>query len=177
MKPDMVGAPRLWTPEGFRDDGWRHAGASEEAAGGEAVILSLVAFQKLRADRRNAMVGRLGVLLEPAEPVTAIVPSLGDLALVALAFPAFSDGRSFSKAEVLRRRHGWAGPLRAVGDVLIDQIPHMLRTGFDEFEVSDPTALKRLAAGRVGGVPLHYQPAAQAARGYGGYVWRRKPAA
>ena len=167
--------PRLWTPEGFRDDAWSHA-ETFEAGGNAAVILPLAALQALDAETRKAMSGRLGVVLAPAEPVEAIVPFLADLALVALAFPAFSDGRSFSKAELLRRRHGYAGPLRAVGDVLIDLIPHMLRTGFTEFEVKNPTALKRLAEGRVGGLPLYYQPTAKPADSLGGYSWRRRPA-
>ena len=47
---------------------------------------------------------RLGVLLAPAEPVSAIAEDLPHLALVALVFPAFNDGRSFSKAELLRSR-------------------------------------------------------------------------
>lgn len=169
--------PRLWTTEGFREDAWRHVETLESVGGNEAVILPLAAFRVLDADARSAMAGRLGVVLAPGEPLDAIAPYLGELALVALAFPAFNDGRSFSKAELLRRRHGYAGALRAVGDVLIDQIPHMLRTGFTEFEVRHPTALKRLEEGRIGGLPLHYQPAAKPADAPGGYSWRRKPAA
>lgn len=169
--------PRLWTPEGFREDAWRHAETLDASGGNEAVILPLAAFRALDAETRKALAGRIGVVLAPGESLDAIVPFLGDLALVALAFPAFNDGRSFSKAELLRSRHAYAGPLRAVGDVLIDQIPHMLRTGFTEFEVKNPTALKRLAEGRLGGLPLHYQPTAAPAGSAGGYSWRRKPAA
>ncbi len=176
MSEIATDSSRLWTPDGFREDSWRHA-ETLETAGNEAVILPLAAMQALDAETREAMAGRLGVLLSPGDPVEAILPLLPDLALVALAFPAFSDGRSFSKAELLRSRHGYAGPLRAVGDVLIDQIPHMLRTGFSEFEVRNSTALKRLAEGRLNGLPLHYQPAAQPAETAGGYFWRRRPAA
>ncbi len=177
----MTGAttemPRLWTPEGFRDDAWQHAETLDGAAGNKAVLLPLAALRTLDAATRKSMAGRLGVVLAPGESVDAIVPLLADLALVALAFPAFSDGRSFSKAELLRSRHGYTGPLRAVGDVLIDQIPHMLRTGFTEFEVKNPTALKRLGERRLGGLPVHYQPTAVSAAPSGGYSWRRKPAA
>ena len=97
--------------------------------------------------------------------------------MVVLPFPAFNDGRSFSKAELLRRRHGYRGIVRATGDVLIDLIPHMLRTGFDEMVVSNPTALARLREGRVGGLPLHYQPTARPAAPGASYSWRRQPAA
>ena len=65
--------------------------------------------------------------------------------------------------------------MRASGDVLIDQIPLMIRAGFSEFEVSNPTALKRLAEGRLGGIPFHYQPSARPAAPGAGYSWRRLP--
>jgi uncharacterized protein (DUF934 family) len=177
MTETAIETPRLWTPEGFREDAWHHADILEDTSGNEAVILPLAAFRTLDAGKRKAMAGRLGVLLAPGEAVETIVPFLANLALVALAFPAFNDGRSFSKAELLRRRHGYSGPLRAVGDVLIDQIPHMLRTGFTEFEVKNPTTLRRLAEGHLGGLPGHYQPAAKPADKPSGYSWRRKPAA
>jgi uncharacterized protein (DUF934 family) len=169
--------PRLWTQDGFRDDPWRHAedaGALAEAEAG--VILPLAAWLGLDPAQREVAASRLGVLLAPGEPIDGLVPHLQELPLVALVFPAFSDGRSFSKAELLRRRHGYRGTLRAVGDVLIDQIPHMIRTGFTEFEVKNATALARLEAGWLGGLPLHYQPAAKGAAPGSGFSWRRSPA-
>ena len=63
----------------------------------------------------------------PATRSRQIVDLLDQLSLVALAFPAFSDGRSFSKAELLRSRYGFEGAVRATGQVLVDQLPHMLR--------------------------------------------------
>lgn len=168
---------RLWTPDGFRDDGWRHAEGLDGADGNEGVILPLAAFRALSAEQREAWRGRLGVLLAPADPVTEIAGDLADLAVVALAFPAFNDGRSFSKAELLRRRYGYAGKVRASGQVLIDLVPHMLRTGFDELEVSNPVAIRRLEEGRAGGLPVYYQPAALPAEAGETYSWRRRPAA
>ncbi len=164
---------RLWTPDGFRDDLWRHAPDAEAAADHGGIILPFHAFAALERQRRAALAGRLGVLLAPAEPLAEMVPLLDGLALVALAFPAFNDGRSFSKAELLRRRYGFAEAIRASGEVLIDQIPHMIRTGFTEFEVRDATTLARLEAGRIGGLPLHYQPSAKAAGAAAPFSWRR----
>jgi uncharacterized protein (DUF934 family) len=172
---DTPPEPRLWTREGFRDDSWRHAETLGETGANDRVILPLAAFLALGDEARAAAAGRLGVLLLPAEPVSTIEPFLKDLALVALAFPAFSDGRSYSKAELLRRA-GFTGTLRATGDVLIDQVPHMLRTGFGEFEVKHPTALARLAEGRVGGIALQYQPAAVPSVAGEAYSWRRRRA-
>lgn len=52
--------------------------------------------------------------------------------VVALEFPVFTDGRAFSQAVVLRRRLGFEGTIRATGDVLIDQLQQMQRTGFSQ---------------------------------------------
>ncbi len=71
-----------------------------------------------------------------------------------------------SHASLLRDRLGYANELRAVGDVLIDQVPLMLRCGFDSFAVSNATALKRLAEKRLPGIDVHYQPAARASKAW-----------
>ncbi len=169
--------PRLWTPSGFREDEWRHAEAFDPAEEPAArLILPLEAWLALSTDVRAEHAERLGVKLAAGEAVGAILPHLSALPLIALVFPSFSDGRSFSKAALLRRE-GYSGALRAVGDVLFDQIAHMIRTGFTEFEVSNPTALRRLAEGRLGGLPLHYQPAVAAAATGAGFAWRRRPTA
>lgn len=169
-------ATRLWTQEGFREDEWAHAESADALAGNARVILPLAALLELDDTTRTDNAERLGVQVLPGEPIEAILPHLRELALISLAFPAFNDGRSYSKAELLRTRHGYDGIIRASGDVLIDQIPLMLRTGFSEFEVSNPTALKRLATGQVGGISYHYQPAAKAEDQGIGYSWRRRRA-
>lgn len=167
-------APRLWTPEGFREDEWTHAESAEALAGNGRFILPLGVVLGLDPETRKSAMERLGVLLQPGDKLESIVPLLDDLSLVALAFPAFNDGRSFSKAELLRSRHGFERALRAVGQVLVDQLPHMLRVGFTEFEVSHPTLIARLEEGRTGGIPLQYQPtAAKPSQGGQGYSWRR----
>lgn len=167
---------RLWTPGGFRDDEWTHAESADALVGNGRFILPLQAFLDLDPQTRRSAQERLGVVLQPGDSLDAIVDLLDQLSLVALAFPAFSDGRSFSKGELLRSRHGFEGAVRATGQVLVDQLPHMLRVGFDEFEVSHPVLLERLERGDIGGIALHYQPAARDAatptRG-AGYSWRR----
>lgn len=176
MTQPTTDAPRLWTAEGFREDVWTHGEGAEALEGNASVILPLAAWQALDPGTKAANRDRIGVLVAPGEALDAILDALSDLPLVALSFPAFNDGRSFSKAELLRSRHGYRGAVRACGQVLPDQIPHMLRTGFDELEVSHPVALKRLEEGRAGGLPLHYQPAAKGGEAEGKYSWRRIPA-
>jgi uncharacterized protein (DUF934 family) len=164
---------RLWTPTGFRDDEWTHADSADALAGNGRFILTLQAFLELDPETRSLARERLGVQLQPGDKLDHIVEHLGQLSLVALAFPAFSDGRSFSKAELLRGRHGFEGAVRATGQVLVDQLPHMLRTGFDEFEVTHPVLLRRLEAGEAGGIKQLYQPAAVSEAKGAGYSWRR----
>jgi uncharacterized protein (DUF934 family) len=172
-EPAPAPETRLWTPSGFREDDWRHAAEFDAPGSNGRLILPLKAFLEIPADERLRDKDRIGVLLAPAESVDEIAGLLDQLSLVALAFPAFNDGRSFSKAELLRSRHGFEGPVRATGQVLIDQLPHMLRLGFDEFEVSHPVLIARLEKGEVGGIALQYQPTAKASEGGQKYSWRR----
>ena len=69
-------------------------------------------------------------VLRLANDVDPTEVSLDGVEVVELQFPKFSDGRAFSQAFLLRRRLGFAGDIRAVGDVLIDQLVQMQRTGF-----------------------------------------------
>jgi uncharacterized protein (DUF934 family) len=173
---DMEAVTRLWTPLGFCDDGWAHAASADSLAGNARVILSLAVYLGLDVETLATHGDRLGVHVLPGEALDPLLPHLARLPLVSLAFPAFNDGRSYSKAELLRARHGYTGIVRASGDVLIDQIPLMLRVGFSEFEVTNPIALTRLASGELGGIPYHYQPTARSETKGAGYSWRRLPA-
>ena len=65
---------------------------------------------------------------------------------VELNFPKFTDGRAFSQAVLLRRRYGFTGDIRATGDVLIDQLVQMARSGFTSAVLAegiDPAAAER----------------------------------
>jgi uncharacterized protein (DUF934 family) len=79
--------------------------------------------------------GSLGVLWPNDRRVAELEPWLGHLALVALNFPKFRDGRAYSQARLLREHFGFRGTLRATGDVLRDQFHFLVRAGFDSFEV------------------------------------------
>ena len=160
---------RIWNESGFvADDLWIIETDDVQAGSNEKAILGLDAFLA-----RTGEAG-LGVLINPADDVRRLEGHLDRLALVAVAFPAFSDGRAFSHASLLRSRLGFAGEVRAVGDVLIDHIPLMLRCGIDSFAVSNATALKRLAENRLPGIDNHYQPTARPSQEAGSYSWRRR---
>ncbi|OGA05613.1 MAG: oxidoreductase [Betaproteobacteria bacterium RIFCSPLOWO2_02_FULL_64_12] len=86
--------------------------------------------------RREALAersGKLGVWLDSHEDPADIAAELGRFAVVAVNFPKFGDGRGFSTARLLRERYGYRGELRAVGEVLRDQLLFMARCGFDAF--------------------------------------------
>ncbi|QNE30901.1 DUF934 domain-containing protein [Sphingomonas sp. NBWT7] len=101
------------------------------------------------------------VRIEAGDDARALLPHLGQLALIEVSFPTFRDGRGYSAARVLREA-GYSGELRAAGDVLVDQLPFMRRCGFDSFAPEapiDPDTLQR----SLDRYDYHYQSAADAA--------------
>ena len=119
----------------FEADAWQHLqGDTDIPADGDLLVplaRLLSDFQKL-----SSRSGRLGVILPNSERASVLETFLPALSLIALDFPAFADGRAYSQARHLRQ-HGFAGELRARGNVLPDQLAFMTEVGFDAFEVSD----------------------------------------
>lgn len=85
---------------------------------------------------------RIGLLLQPADRLEEITGDLDYFVVIAINFPKFVDGRGYSTATLLRQRHGYAGELRAVGNVLHDQLFYLKRVGFDAFALSDSKNLQ-----------------------------------
>jgi uncharacterized protein (DUF934 family) len=163
----------LWRREGFAKDQWITLSDEAPAPGGGAIVVSL---KRWLAERETLSLREapVGVALEAGADAQAHLAELANRPLVALAFAKFADGRSFSYARLMRDRHGFRGELRAVGDVLIDEIPLMLRCGFDSFEVTNAPTLRALEAGHLPGPPIHYQPSsAEDETPDGGPPWRR----
>ena len=99
-----------------------------------AVLISAARFLE-GAEALANRAGKTGVVWPNSRDVDDLVPYLDRLAVVALVFPTFRDGRAYSQARLLRERHGYRGELRATGQILRDQFVFMLRAGFDAFEV------------------------------------------
>ena len=118
-----------------------------------------------RPDRRTTreaetLVNRdvpIGVMWPNSKPVDGLAPWLDRIALVALVFPSFRDGRAYSQARILRERHNFRGELRATGQVLRDQFLFMLRAGFDAFEVKKQSDAEAFA-NTVKRYSVFYQP-------------------
>jgi uncharacterized protein (DUF934 family) len=133
------------------------SGASEIPATG-AVIVSLEQWQA----QRRALLARgtpLGIRLHSDQSPELVAPDLEHFALVALEFPKFRDGRAYSYARLLRERYGFEGELRAVGDVLLEQLFFMLRTGFDAFELASADPLRDYQVA-LADFSVWYQPTA-----------------
>lgn len=81
--------------------------------------------------------------------------------LIVLTLVKFTDGRPYSVARLLRDRFGFAGEIRAAGDVLLDQIPLLLRCGFDSFEVEHAPTAEALLHGHLPALSAAYQQAAR----------------
>ena len=134
-------------------DGWIEytgdAGTISGIAAGAKVLLPLTEFREFSGTWQRAVGanGALGVRLSPSDDPALIANDLNKLALIAVEFPAFADGRGYSTASLLRERYGYQGELRAVGDVLRDQVFLLSRVGFTTFALrEDQNVEKALAA-------------------------------
>jgi uncharacterized protein (DUF934 family) len=98
-----------------------------------------------------------GVIWPNNRDVAELAPHLDRLALVALVFPSFRDGRAYSQARLLRERYAYGGEMRATGQVLRDQFVLLARAGFDAFEVAKD-ADARAFSEAVARYSVFYQP-------------------
>jgi uncharacterized protein (DUF934 family) len=109
------------------------------AAGEPAIVPAgrVVVPLAIWLDRQSELAARddVGVWLAGTDDPANLASSLPALPLVAVDFPKFTDGRGYSIAYLLRSRFGYLGELRAIGDVLPDQLFYMKRVGFDAFAV------------------------------------------
>ncbi|MEO7743235.1 MAG: DUF934 domain-containing protein [Usitatibacter sp.] len=144
---------------------WRYAGLpgeDETALPTGPVVEPLAAW----LEKRSELVARpepVGVWLNPDDDPAQIAADLAHVALVAVHFPKFADGRGYSTAFLLRTRHGYKGELRAIGDVGRDQLFLLKRCGFDSFALAphrDPEA----ALASLNDFSLRYQGSVDDAR-------------
>ncbi len=115
-------------------DEFVHVPDGAELPGDGAILVSAARFLE-DPETLSRRTGKTGVIWPNNRDLDEFVPYLGGLAMVALVFPSFRDGRAYSQARLLRERYRFHGELRATGQVLRDQFVFMLRAGFDAFEV------------------------------------------
>lgn len=134
------------------------------------IIVDVALWEAHKSDLKNRD-GRVGVLLPGEAEPDAIADDLQDLAVIAIQFPVFRDGRGFSLARILRDRLGYQGELRAVGDVLRDQLFFMQRCGFNAFEPRADRCIEQALKGLTD-FTVVYQADANEKRP----IYRRRPA-
>jgi phosphoadenosine phosphosulfate reductase len=170
--PDPEGP--IWQAGAFHRDAWTKADGEAELPDGPVIVpKTRWLAERGTIARRNAP---LGLVVAPSEALDDIAADLPRFALVALAFPKFTDGRAYSLARLLREKYGYGGELRAVGNVLSDQLQSMRRVGFDSFEVSHAPTRQALAEDRIPEVRLYYQPTGTDAPPDGTRPWLRRHA-
>jgi uncharacterized protein (DUF934 family) len=141
----------------LRDD-FVHVAEDTEIPGDGAILISAARFLE-DPQGLSRRVGRTGVIWPNNRDLDDLVAHLERLAVVALVFPTFRDGRAYSQARLLREQYGFRGTLRATGDVLRDQFSFLVRAGFDSFEVKKPADAAAFAKS-VSRYSVHYQGSA-----------------
>jgi uncharacterized protein (DUF934 family) len=127
-------------------DGFVHVPDGAELPGDDGAVLVSAARFLEAPEALLQRAGKLGVIWPNNRDVDDLVPWLDRLAVIALVFPTFRDGRAYSQARLLRERHGYEGELRATGQVLRDQFVFMLRAGFDALEAKKQSDAEAFAA-------------------------------
>jgi uncharacterized protein (DUF934 family) len=143
------------------EDEFVHVHDADELPATGKPIVTLARYGKdrgLLVERFPAFGVRIG-----SDKLPSDVADIQRLALIAIEFPRFSDGRGYSVARMLRDRHGFAGELRAVGWVLRDQLYFLERCGFDAFELQPGKPLES-ALEAFGEFSVSYQTAADEKR-------------
>ena len=140
------------------DDPWVHV-ADEVAVPASGPVI--VGLKRWRAERETLIkrADPVGVRLQSDHTAGDVAEDLEHLGVVALAFPAFTDGRAYTNARRLRERHGYTGEVRAIGNVLRDQYLFMGRCGFDALEVKEGETEQDWQRA-TGVITVFFQPAA-----------------
>lgn len=122
---------RVIRDQAITEDSWQLLPEGSDIPAEGDIIVGVKTWNE-RAEELLARKGKTGVVLRSHEAPDEIQRREA-LPLIAIDFPKFSDGRGYSSARLLRDRLGYKGELRAVGDVLRDQLFYMLRCGIDSF--------------------------------------------
>jgi uncharacterized protein (DUF934 family) len=136
-------------------------------------ILTLGQWRDYR-DRLDKTNLAIGLSLEPSSNPRDLGREILRFSLIAINFPKFSDGRGYSLARRVRDELGFSGELRAVGDILYDQLQLLARCGFDAFEITNSATLALLESGKRPDLPIFYQPATDAEGRESTRPWARR---
>ncbi len=145
------------------EDGWKRLSEIEPDASlpaGDVIIPC--AYWLEHKDTLMSREGKLGICINGDDDMYEVAKDIEHFDLIALDFPAFVDGRSYSNARLLRDRYNFKGELRAVGDVLRDQLFYMQRSGINAFQLREDKNLED-ALNAFTELSVKYQTAADGA--------------
>lgn len=154
----------LYRDRAFHEDKWQAIEDDQSPSDVERPLLTFAKALTLLEARAN-LPECLGVTVEPGDDVEALAPHVDRIALIAISFPAFGDGRGFSSARLLKERYGFKGEIRAIGSFILDQMPFLERCGVDSFLITSEKVRAGLERGEWPEVSNYYQPTAQDANG------------
>ena len=129
--------PVLIDQSGPIENNWVVLGDAQTIPDAGNYIVTARRWFESRDELRRHATGGIGVILEPETDVARLRPDLDVLDLLAIQFSVFSDGRGFSQAQLLRQRYDYDKDIRAVGDVLRDQLSFMARCGINQFDLEN----------------------------------------
>jgi uncharacterized protein (DUF934 family) len=132
----MPDTSRLIRDGQLAETGWQHLPVDAESLPDGDITVTLSYWKENRADLLEH-VGRVGVRIEGGDDPAELADDLSSLPLVVLQIDALVDGRAYSHAYLLRKRLGYQGELRAVGDVHRDQLNFLGRCGINAFELPE----------------------------------------
>jgi uncharacterized protein (DUF934 family) len=121
------------------DDIWAFVENGHELSPGGCIVVSLGRFLS-EHDQLLARNQLIGVRLVNSDDPALLAPHLDHLHMIEVQFPKYTDGRALSQAQLLRRRHGYKGEIRATGQVLRDQLRLMIRCGIDAMVIAEADA-------------------------------------
>ena len=138
----------------LQDDHWKVVSLAAGQSANEAFLPfgSLLVPLAVWKARKDSLVAReyehgslLGIWLAPEDDPAEIADDIGDFTVIAVHFPEAADGRGYSTARLLRERYGFAGELRAFGDIGRDQLFYLNRVGFDSFVIGEEPGVAAVA--------------------------------
>lgn len=143
------------------EDSWKLLEMDDALVDGDIIVP--LARWKAERETLQAHNGQVGVRINGGDSLESISKDLSQIPLIALGFERFADGRSYSYARLLRERYNYQGELRAIGDVLRDQLNYMKRCGIDSFVLREDQDIQD-ALRAFNEFSAHYQTAADQAQ-------------
>lgn len=144
--------PRIIKNNRIVEDGWQIHTLEEDQTPDTVVLpagetLFTLAVWQVRRRELLDRIATAGVWLESSEEPESLADDLTAIPIIAVNFPKFTDGRSYSTARLLRERYAYRGEIRAIGDVLQDQLFYMRRCGIDAFALKEGRDIEAALAG------------------------------